>query len=274
MALMDPRQVGALLLVVGLLVVAHPLYLWPHFGQTPYTVEVAPAAGDDLAEDATVLAYEELPADAQRAFDAALENGRVELFSEADAAAIEGLGGDGETYVRKDGSVYRVSLYHADGAWLFVGPIRTLLSILGAALAVTGGLAAVDRSARPLTPARALWLPAGAVVAVVATAGYDAGGAVEAWNLQWALVVVLATLPVVPGSAVARERRTWAAGFLSALVVVALGVAALTPLFPVWIPVVGLLAGAPAAVVGYTLTTGGERRGTPGESGPDGNSRG
>jgi hypothetical protein len=68
---MDTCRVAALLVIVGLAALAHPLYLFAHHGQTSAFVhQIDAVEGEPITDDA--VAYAELPPQAQRAIDAAL----------------------------------------------------------------------------------------------------------------------------------------------------------------------------------------------------------
>lgn len=60
--------------VVGVLLVASPLYMFPHAGEDEHLHLVEQISSEDIPADETVIAYESLSASAKAAFDNAREN--------------------------------------------------------------------------------------------------------------------------------------------------------------------------------------------------------
>lgn len=255
---MKPRTLGTLLLVAGLVLLAHPAYLWPHYGQTPYSVDASAVDAGEVPDDATVVDLESLPPGARHAVEASIAGGSHELYSEDDAEAIEAL--QDARYVRTDGTVYALSTSHADGAWLFVGPVRVLLTVVGATVAAFGALVRRHRTARPLTPRRSLLLLGATVLALVGTTVHDVGGVPPGLGVYLALGLALVAFPlacgVVVGSAMEPgdggvSRTALAASVLGGLVVVAALVSAAR--FAPWVLAVPTALGAAGTAAGYLL---------------------
>lgn len=169
---MNARSVGLVLAFVGLLVIVHPLYLFPHHGENLYHLSDVEAVGDTPPGDETV-AYEELPPVAQDRFEAELDGHSAGVWSGEHAAAYEAF--SSHEYVQYGGDYYQYRFRGADnfGASL-IGIARMLLSTLGVIALVVGVFVARTGRSRPLTPRRALWIPVGVFVALVATEYYDA----------------------------------------------------------------------------------------------------
>ncbi|WP_135854631.1 hypothetical protein [Halorussus salinus] len=174
---MNARSVGVLLAVVGLALVAHPLYLFPHHGETAHFVSSVEKVGEQSPDE--TVAYDDLPPVARDRFEEALDDGYSEsVWSGEHAASSEALA-DHE-YVRYRGVYYEYQLRDA-GSLGLGGILRMLLSTLAVISFVVGIFAARSGRYRPLTPRRALWIPLGVFAALVATEYYDVvvGGAHE-----------------------------------------------------------------------------------------------
>lgn len=206
---MNARSVGVVLTLVGLLVVAHPLYLFPHHGENLHHLSKVEAVGDTPPGEETV-AYEELPPVAQDRFEAELDGHSDGVWSGEHAAAYEAF--SSHEYVRYEGDYYQYQFRSAgrlDGAGAI---FRMVLSTLGVIALVVGVFVARTGRFRPLTPLRALWIPVGVFVALVATEFYDVtfGGAHEPQSyvhLQ-AMAAAFVSASVV-GSAVRVRRSLW-----------------------------------------------------------------
>lgn len=159
----------ALVLVVGLVLLAHPLYLYPHLGQTPYSVYVS-GTQTVSPPDEEVIAYSALPPDAQRAFDAARQEEVHRLWTGENDEAINTLGQF--EYIHVDGTYYQYQIGHIDRL-THAMPVRGLLTTLGAILVVLGLLIYRNQQWRPLTPLRSLWFPVGTTIAISGTQLYD-----------------------------------------------------------------------------------------------------
>lgn len=242
---------------VGLLLLAHPLYLMPHAGQTAYVLSDVDPVADTSSE--TSVAYRDLSPAARVAFDEARAGGSETLWSGEDAAAIDQF----ETHesVRHQGTSYQYRFSHADRVRPFGGLLRGLLTALGGACVVVGALVGYAGRWRPLTPLRALWLPVVVAFGLSATRAYDvwysgASGSVGLPNSPVALVPVTGAFLCV-GSLV---RRRGTAVLLPACAVGlgVLGVGAVVtgapPVVPLIVGVASVVGGAPWVVLGYWLT--------------------
>lgn len=215
---MNSRAVGVLLLVVAVGVLAHPLYLWPHYGETPYFAYSSPA--DEV--DGTVVDYASLSPEARAVFDESLDGQTDYLYESEDSAAIETF--EDVHYVRKDGTVYEIWLAHVDDNWLLGPLVRLPLSLLGGLLAVVG-----LRRLRPDTFGSRLWYVGGAALglgslvvldAFVSGSGSAAIGLVVLFPAVGILLVVAAG--IVAGQALHRQDRWSALAFVGLLAVVGL----------------------------------------------------
>lgn len=204
---MNARSVGVVLALVGLTLVAHPLYLFPHHGETSYYLSNVETVGEQPS--AETVAYEDLPPVAQDRFDAELDGFTEGIWTGEHAAAYEAF--SDHEYVEYEGEYYEYRLRSADnfGAGL-LGIVRMLLSTLAVVALVVGVFVAHTGRFRPLTPFRALWIPVGVFAALVATEVYDVAlsGAHEPASyvhLQAMVAAFVATSVV--GSAF--KRRGW-----------------------------------------------------------------
>ncbi len=125
---------SVVLLLVGTLVVTAALLVpvvWPNYGATPYFLDAS--AVDETGNESGVVDYDELPPVVEESFD---PSGHSQpMYIEGDPA-LNRL--DETRYIRYDGDLYRVSLYHGDGAWIFVTLLRYGLFAVGGLLAVAG----------------------------------------------------------------------------------------------------------------------------------------
>lgn len=133
------RRTGVVLVVVGLLLFAAPFVLWPHYGEMPHSLYVTET--DD--PEGTVTDYEHLSPEEQEIFDAQFTDESATLYSESDAALISTF--EAIDYGRYEEQVYRVTVEHADGAWLFVTPVRWSMFGLGTLLLLAGFGRALNR---------------------------------------------------------------------------------------------------------------------------------
>lgn len=210
---MNARSVGVLLALVGLVAVAHPLYLYPHHGENQYYLSTVESVGDSAVAEqspAEVIAYEELPPAAKDRFETEVDGGHAEgIWTGEHAASYDALA-DHE-YVTYRGEYYEYRLRGAD-RFSSSGIVRMLLSTLAVVALVVGVFVARTGQFRPLTPRRAVWIPVGVFAALVATELYDVkfGGAhapPSYVHLQ-AMVAAFVSASVV-GSAV-RDRGSFA----------------------------------------------------------------
>ena len=215
---------AAVIAVLGAVAVAHPVYLWPHYGQTH--VGMAVTVASDPAEPG--VAAGTLPPAAREPFQAAAAGDPVDLWTGEDDRVIETF--EDRSLVRYRGETYRVVLfYDHPGSFLPVA-LRWLLTAAGAFAIAYAGLVLHARSWRPLTPRRALWVPVAVATGFFATAAYDvtasgAAGSVARLSglgpgVELLLLVPITAVFVVAGSAVTRngwQSRTAAAAALGAL---------------------------------------------------------
>jgi hypothetical protein len=250
---MDTCRVAALLVIVGLAALAHPLYLFAHHGQTSAFVhQIDAVEGEPITDDA--VAHAELPPQAQRAIDAALNGESHALWRGDHDAAIEALQ-DAE-YVRRGGTYYRYDLAYRGGLVTGLGTAaRTALTAVGSLALVTGALAARTRSLLSLSPRRALAVPVVAAVAVAATNAYDIAfsGASEAFLMPAEAFGPIALVGLAVGAAL--RRGDWRALAVAvAIGLAASGAALAAGASPVFAAIVGVPIVFPAVVFGFLLT--------------------
>ena len=120
--------VGALLVASALLV---PV-VWPNYGQTPYFLDASSV--DEDGSESGVIEYGDLPPVVQESFD---PSGQSEpIYIDRDRELLDLL--NDVRYIRYEGDLYRVSLYHGDAAWIYVTLLRYGLFTVGGLLAATG----------------------------------------------------------------------------------------------------------------------------------------
>lgn len=146
------RGVVAVLIVLGLAMLAHPLFLWPHYGQTPYGLGDVEQVSGETDSEATI-AYEELPPKAQAAFDDARNEDDEDLWSGEDERALAAL----IEYV----------------PWTHETLLRPLLTMIGSFLVAFGALASAGSSWRPVTPRRSLAFVLAGTLGAAGTIAYD-----------------------------------------------------------------------------------------------------
>ena len=127
---MDRVRAGAILLVVGLLVAAHPVYLGLNPGDT--TVEVAATPTDGAVPEDRVTDASSLAEPARTALVEAADGDRATRWRGADSAAVVPL--IEADYVRLDGQVYRVQVFPTQGLFdrvdTVVSPFVALVGVL------------------------------------------------------------------------------------------------------------------------------------------------
>lgn len=249
-----------ILVLLGLCLLAHPLYLWPQYGQTPYSVlNVEPVAGETPPADA-VIEYGTLPAEAREAFDASRRDEFRTLWSGEDDRAIRVL--ESHRFVRYEGTYYEYSFSHGDVMDVFAGPVRGLLTAGGAFLIVFGGFALGSGTWRPFTPFRSLWVPVLVTLGIVGTQAYDVlysgiGGSLPLPNTLVSFVPVAASFVGVGSVARLRGERSLlpVAGFGVLLLGSGAIITGAPPVVPLVLGVVLTVGGAPWAALGYWLTS-------------------
>jgi len=250
---MDTRRVAALLVVLGLAVLAHPLYLFAHHGQTSVFVhQIDAIEGEPITDDA--VAYDDLPPRARDAIDAAIDGESSTLWRGDHDAAIETLQ-DAE-YVRRDGTYYRYDIAQRGGLTTGIGTAaRTFLTAAGSLALVTGAFVARTGSLLPLSPRRTLAVPVVAAVAVAATNAYDVAlsGASKAYLMPAEAFGPIALLGLAVGAGL--RRGDWralgavvSAGAVASLAAFAAGAN------PFFAAIVGAPVAFTAVVFGFLLT--------------------
>ena len=236
---MDRRVPPVAALLVAVLLVASPLYLFPHAGQPEYHHSVERIDGSEVPPEVEVRQYANLSAAGKRAFDAALADpsGSAVVHGEANRPPEFFYSdytdyGRGIYVIEKGGEHYRLETY-AGGGFFDAGPfVSVALALLGGAVAVVGG--AGWRRGRTRDPAVAA---AGGLATLVAVAGADAALgnvvslliAVLAVPVGWAAVgathparTALGGAAVVAGSLVAVTWATETGGPFTVVTVIAL----------------------------------------------------
>lgn len=249
----------AVLILVGVAVLAHPLYLWPHYQQVPYSMHGVEQVSGETPADGSVVPYADLPETARSAFEAALDGEYLLLWSGEVDRAVRVL--RDHRFIRHDGAIYRFSLTHGDRSELFTGLVRGLLTAAGAFLIAFGALVGYAGSWRPLTPVRALFVFVVVVVGLVATSAYDvvySGVRGSVWPPPGLAVFVHVGVPLLPAGSVLRRRGVaslgrWI-GLGSVLMVGGTIVTGAPPVVPAALAVIVGISGAPWLLLGYVLT--------------------
>lgn len=161
----------AVFLLVGIGLLANPLYLWPHFHEYQYSVAAVEQVPSDTASDAETIAYESLPPEAMESFDATRAGEDSTFWSTADGEAKTALAE--HRYIRDEGDYYRYEFRHGDRLWSIAGLLRDLLAGLGAVSIVVAGFIQGTGRWRPLTLRRCLAFPTAVVLGLIAVRAYD-----------------------------------------------------------------------------------------------------
>lgn len=257
--------VVALVVLLGVGILAHPLYLWPHYNQTPYSPgNVQQVPGDSL-DQSTVIEYENAPRAAQESFDAARNGEYVPLWSGEEDQAITVL--QNHRYVQYQGAYYEYDVVHADIPRLYTGLSRGLLTALGVFLVTWGLLAGYAQTWKPLSPVRTLLFVAVATVALVATQTYDvvysgAAGQLPVPTSFLSLIPIGMGFLGVGSVAQRRGRRSLlpVAGISVVTLVLGAVVFSAPPVVPLIFGIMLIVAGTPWMMLGYALTTDTEPR--------------
>lgn len=258
----NQRQVliAGFILLVGLAVLVHPLYLWPHYGQTRVGVHL-----EELSETPeTFIDFERLPPEARTAFRQEIVGETTVLWTGDDDRAIDAL--DGAT-VRYQGVYYRVILTYGHGSDFVPVLLRWMLTAAGAFFVVYGGLILYTDSWRPLTPIRSLWIPAAVTGSFLATAWYDvtfSGVSGSVLSITGGLpgldlieIIPITSLFLAVGSEIALQGRRSRIALGSALGILLLVFARFGSLHPVAVialTVYTAIGSAPWLALGHRLT--------------------
>lgn len=121
-ALDDPRAPAASALLVALFLLASPLVLYPHAGQSQYDHSVERIDQSEVPEEVTVRQYEELSPAAQRAVDRAVADpeGSATVYGEANRPpeffySDHASYGNGTYVIERGGTCYRLTTYAGGG---------------------------------------------------------------------------------------------------------------------------------------------------------------
>lgn len=193
-----------LLIILGLGLLAHPLYLWPHYGQSAFVMDV-----EELSSTPDeFIHYNTLPGESQAIFQEAVTDGQQTLWSGEDEGAIENF--EGGPAIQYEGDYYRVQFGHIDAGGGFVQIIfRWFLTAVSAFLIAFGGLVLYTGSWQPLTPTRSLWVPIAVTIGFYVTNAYDvsySGVEGSIWSIAGIALIGLIPITVlftVVGSEVA-----------------------------------------------------------------------
>jgi hypothetical protein len=142
------------LLIISALIITSalilPYVIWPNYGQTPYYIN--PTAVDDSTNvsESDIISYNDLPPAAQESFDKPDPNYSQPMYYDRDREAIKIL--NEKQYVEHEGRLYRVSLVHGDGAWIYLTLGRFAMFLLGGISATIGIIAYIlDKMRKPRT---------------------------------------------------------------------------------------------------------------------------
>lgn len=257
----DHRQglVAGLVILVGLALLAHPLYLWPHYGQTSVGVHI-----EELSEPPeTAVEFDRLPPEARSAVRQEVAGGTTVLWTGDDDQAIEAL--DGGVNVRYRGMYYRVLLTYGHGGDFVPVLLRWMLTAAAAFLVAYGVLVQYAGSWRPLTPVRSLWVPVAVTGGFLATAWYDvtlSGVAGSFLSITGGLpgldlieIIPITSVFLAVGSGMARHgQRAAAGGAVGVLLLVFARFGSFHPVAMLALTAYTAVGGAPWLALGLRLT--------------------
>ncbi|WP_323674783.1 hypothetical protein [Halorubellus sp. PRR65] len=254
---LSTKTVLVVLVVSGVVLVTHPLYLFPHHGQTPYTVGSVERVDATTATAEETVAYDALSPAARESFDAARDDDWVSLWTGEDDRAIDVLSEN--RFVRDGDRYYRYSVGHADDVGFFDDVLRVLLTSTGGVLLALALLLASSRTWPPMTPRGSLVVVGMVALALFATQVYDVrySGAVGGVADPFPTAVAGAFGALGVGSLVRRRgtallRPLAAAGVLA----VVAGTLATGAHHVVAVAAIafGVVVGGPLVALGYVLT--------------------
>lgn len=181
---MERRPLALASVVVGALLVASAVGLFPHAGEAECANEVERVDRADVPDSTEVRQYGELSGDAKRAFDRARteRSGKATVYGERCPEAFTYADYTQRNYVRYDGDVYELQTW-GGGGFLPTGLLTAGgLALLGLVVAAVGGASLVDDGARS---------PIGLVVAGLAMValGVATGGSATLLPLTTVVVV-------------------------------------------------------------------------------------
>lgn len=246
--------VAILLVLLGIGLLAHPLYLWPHYGQTQHVLLVQP--GSDQPE--SFIDYDSLSPAARAAFRDAVSDGQRVLWSGEDDRAIDRF--QNSPTIRYDGEYYRTGVRHTDSSDFTETLLRWYGTALSAFLIAFGGLVLYYGSWRPLTPLRSLSVTAAVSIAFLATNAYDVlFSGVEGPVLGVAKLGILELIPVTTlflaiGSEVVRNGIESRAAIGGTVGIVLLTLLINAPAFQIVVVLMVIVFGLPWFGLGYRLT--------------------
>jgi|GEM_PF-5911491 len=249
----------AVLVLLGLAMLAHPLVLFPHFGQTPYSVGAVERVNGGAVEQDAVVDYADLPAAAKSAFDGARSGPSAMLWSGDDERAVDVL--IDHQYVQQDGRYYEYGLLVGHNPVWSELLVRLLLTVAGSVLVTFGGLVAATGRWRPLTPLRTLPVLAAVVLGVSGMHAYDVVVSGARGSIPQSLApfgFLLLPVAVLGVGSLVRQRGWRVLKPVVAVGVVALAAGAVVRGDPVAAPLAlaayVAIVGAPWLALGYWLT--------------------
>lgn len=129
--------------LAGYLIAINDLSKW---GQDVYVMQIVEESpSESVAENASVIAYEKLPAEGQRAFDAARRGQRHQLWEEDDSQLISTL--QDHDYIQYRGEYFEYGFILGHQGWRTIGAMIFLSVVIGSTFTVGG----VSRSRRNLS---------------------------------------------------------------------------------------------------------------------------
>lgn len=254
---MSPRRMVILLALVGIGLLCSPAYMGDVRGDMYYfsVYQTEPPTEGDIQS------YNDLPPEAQAAFDEARDGDTVKLYEHPDRRAIEAL--PASDYVRVDGTYYRLSLRsEVNDSTLgefFNQYLASPLLLVGGFLVGLAIVRARDRDWQPDTPRRVggvialawLWSVVGAIVSIFLVTGQLFPDQYVQTFVSYAGAFTIALVPLLTGSAL--RRRNWPIVGATALPVLALGVLSMIGTVFLLAFIVVLFIGVPALGAGYRL---------------------
>lgn len=253
----DPLEVvvAVLVILVGFAVLAHPLYLWPHYGQTLHVLVVEQETGPPES----FIEYDALPPDARAAFSEAVDEGQHALWSGEDDPVIDRF--QGGPVIEYNGEYYRTGFQRGVTVDFEETLLRWYGTAIGGLLVAFGGLVLYSGSWRPLTPLRSLSVTAVVTGAFLATNAYDVvfsgvdGPVFGIAGLGIVKLIPVTTLFLAVGSEVARNGPRSSTAVGGTVGIAFLGILVPNPrAFQVVLGLITVVGGLPWLGLGYVLT--------------------